>query len=170
MRPKAIKGAGAVDYYAQLVPAEEERERWERAQAEGRGAVEDYYLPLGETPGRWWGAGAVALGLEGDGHRDQMGRLLDGLDPVSGVALGQRPRPDGVRAYDLTFSAPKSVSVLAGLVGGETEREVIGAHDAAVAAALGVLEERATTRGGKNGVNRLDAGGLTALLVRHRKP
>jgi len=168
MRPKAIKGAGAVDYYAQLVPGQDRQEGWERAQAEGRGAVEDYYLPLGETPGRWWGAGAVQLGLEGDGHRDQMGRLLDGLDPVSGVALGQRPRPDGVRAYDLTFSAPKSVSVLAGLVGGETEREVIGAHDAAVAAALGVLEERATTRGGKNGVNRLDAGGLTALLVRHR--
>jgi len=110
----------------------------------------------------------VQLGLEGDGHRDQMGRLLDGRDPVSGVALGQRPRPDGVRAYDLTFSAPKSVSVLAGLVGGDTEREVIGAHDAAVTAALGVLEERATTRGGKNGVNRLDAGGLTGLLVRHR--
>ena len=110
----------------------------------------------------------TGLGLEGDGHRAQMALLLDGVDPRTGEQLGQKPRPDGVRAYDLTFSAPKGVSVLAGIVGGDTEREVIASHDAAVKAALGVLEERATTRSGKNGIHRVDAGGLTSLLVRHR--
>ncbi len=167
MRPKAIKGAGALDYYAKLVPQENGSERWEAGQAQGRGLVEDYYLPLGEAPGEWFGEGAVRLELSGAGRRDQMAALLDGRDPRTGERLGQRPRPDGVRAYDLTFSAPKGVSVLAGIVGGETEREVIAAHDAAVKAALGVLEERATTRAGKNGIHRLDAGGLTSLLVRH---
>jgi conjugative relaxase-like TrwC/TraI family protein len=168
MRPKAIKGAGALDYYAQLVPKENGLERWELGQAEGRGAVEDYYLPLGESPGTWFGEGAARLGLAGDGRRDQMAALLAGCDPRTGESLGQRPRPDGVRAYDLTFSAPKGVSILAGIVGGETERQVVASHDAAVTAALGVLEERATTRAGKNGIHRLDAGGLTSLLVRHR--
>jgi conjugative relaxase-like TrwC/TraI family protein len=168
MRPKAIKGAGALDYYAKLVPPENGSERWAERQAGGRGVVEDYYLPLGEAPGEWFGEGAVRLELSGAGRRDQMAALLDGRDPRNGQRLGQRPRPDGVRAYDLTFSAPKGVSVLAGIVGGETEREVIAAHDEAVKAALGVLEERATTRAGKNGIHRLDAGGLTSLLVRHR--
>lgn len=168
MRPKAIKGAGALDYYAKLVPEQNGQELWERNQAAGLGAVEDYYLPLGETPGEWFGAGAHELGLEGDGHRDQMGALLEGLDPTTGEKLGQKPRTDGVRAYDLTFSAPKSVSVLAGIAGGETERQVIASHDAAVKAALGTLEERATTRTGKNGIHTVDAGGITSLLVRHR--
>jgi conjugative relaxase-like TrwC/TraI family protein len=168
MRPKAIKGAGALDYYAKLVPAENGAEHWKQGQAAGRGVVEDYYLPLGEAPGEWFGEGAVRFGLAGEGRRDQMAALLDGRDPRDGVLLGQRPRRDGVRAYDLTFSAPKGVSVLAGIVGGETEREVIAAHDAAVKAAVGVLEERATTRAGKNGIHRLDAGGLTTLLVMHR--
>jgi conjugative relaxase-like TrwC/TraI family protein len=168
MRPTAIRGSGAIDYYTALVPDEADAGEWAAAKQDGAGIVEDYYLPIGEAAGEWWGAGAGALGLAGPGTRGQMAALLDGRDPRNGERLGQRPRPDGVRAFDLTFSAPKTVSVLLGLLGGDAERAGLAAHDAAVRAALGVLEERATTRGGKDGVQRLDAAGLTVLLVRHR--
>jgi conjugative relaxase-like TrwC/TraI family protein len=168
MRPTAIRGAGAIDYYTPLVPDEADEGQWAAAKQDGEGRVEDYYLPIGEAAGEWSGAGADALDLSGPATRGQMAALLDGRDPRNGERLGQRPRPDGVRAFDLTFSAPKTVSVLLGLLGGEAERAGLTAHDAAVKAALAVLEERATTRGGKNGVQRLDAAGLTVLLVRHR--
>jgi conjugative relaxase-like TrwC/TraI family protein len=168
MRPTAIRGSNAVDYYTALVPDEADEGEWAAAKEDGEGRVEDYYLPIGEAAGEWWGAGTDALGLSGAGTRGQMAALLDGRDPQTGEPLGQRPRPDGVRAFDLTFSAPKTVSVLLGLLGGQAERAGLAAHDAAVRAALGVLEERATTRAGKNGVERLDTAGLTVLLVRHR--
>ena len=93
---------------------------------------------------------------------------MDGVDPRTGGPLGQRLRPDGVRGFDLTFSAPKSVSVLSAICGGEVERTVVDAHDRAVAAVMRAIEERATTRSGRNGVYRLDVAGLAALLVRHR--
>jgi len=49
-----------------------------------------------------------------------------------------------VKAIDLTFSAPKSVSVLWALGGDEVHSVVMGAHRDAVAAALGFLEARAS--------------------------
>src|SRR5258708_7564058 len=168
MRPTAIRGSNAVDYYTALVPDEADEGEWAAAKQEREGRVEDYYLPIGEAAGEWWGAGADALGLSGPGARNEMAALVDGRDPETGGQLGRPPRQDGVRAFDLTFSAPKTVSVLLGLLGGEAERAGLAAHDAAVQAALSVLEERATTRAGKNGVERLDAAGLTVLLVRHR--
>lgn len=160
MRPTAIKGKRAVAYYDTLVPA--------RARVEQPGRVEDYYLSTDEQPGLWWGVGARELGLVGVGSAEQFHALMDGLDPRSGEPLGQRLRPDGVRGFDLTFSAPKSVSVLSALCGGEIEEEVVAAHDAAVRAVMAAIEERATTRAGHNGIYRVDVAGLSALLVRHR--
>jgi conjugative relaxase-like TrwC/TraI family protein len=82
--------------------------------------------------------------------------------------LGRRLRSGGVRGFDLTFSAPKSVSVLAAICGGVVERAVIAAHDEAVRAVIEAIEERATTRSGANGIYRSDVTGVAALLVRHR--
>ena len=160
MRPTAIRGDAAVAYYDSLVADP-------RQLQSGRG-VEDYYLSTDELPGVWWGAAAAELGLVGESSRENFHALLDGLHPRTGERLGQRLRPDGVRGFDLTFSAPKSVSVLSAVAGGEIERAVIAAHDAAVRAVLGLIEERATTRTGRNGVYRIDVTGLAALLVRHR--
>ncbi|MCB1248443.1 MAG: hypothetical protein KDB36_03485, partial [Acidimicrobiales bacterium] len=47
-----------LDYYAGLA---EDRERPDRL---SRGPV-DYYLDPDEPPGRWWGSGRLALGLDG---------------------------------------------------------------------------------------------------------
>ncbi|MHB8533296.1 MAG: MobF family relaxase [Solirubrobacteraceae bacterium] len=168
MRPHAIRGQGALDYYLSLVPGVEGHGAWIEARSEGQGQVEDYYLPVDEAPGRWWGEGRDALGLDGEATREQMSSLLEGRNPASGEQLGQGVRKDGVAAYDLTFSAPKTVSILAAIAGGDSERAVIAAHDRAVEAALSMLEERASTRAGKNGTVRMEVGGLTTLLVRHR--
>src|SRR5258708_24493146 len=148
MRPTAIRGSNAVDYYTALVPDEADEGEWAAAKQDGEGRVEDYYLPMGEAAGEWWGAGADALGLSGPGTRGQMDALLDGRDPRNGERLGQRPRPDGVRALDLTFSAPKTVSVLLGLLGGEAGRAGLAAPDAAgQAAPRGVAERPTAPRG-----------------------
>ncbi len=90
----------------------------------------------------WAGKGAEALGLRGHVDPDIFADILEGTVPDgSGRRLG-RPRKDGSIDHrpgrDLTFSAPKSVS-LAALVGGDAA--VAAAHDAAVKRTLAWLEE-----------------------------
>ena len=73
---------------------------------------EDYYAGRGEAPGEWIGQGAAELGLSGEVGADDLAALMAGRVPGSGEELR---RPLGERAvvgFDLTFSAPKSVSVL----------------------------------------------------------
>jgi hypothetical protein len=41
--------------------------------------------------------------------------VIGGLDPTRGFVLGRRHGEESVRAFDVTFSAPKSVSILWGL-------------------------------------------------------
>ena len=90
----------------------------------------------------WAGRGAEDLGLSGSVDPQTFRNLLEGKVPDgSGRQLGKRGK-DGEIVHrpgrDLTFSAPKSVS-LAALVGGD--RRVIEAHDRAVAAALAWIEK-----------------------------
>jgi hypothetical protein len=103
-------------------------------------ALTAYYEASGNPPGRWYGTGLAGFGTEGAGLRpgDRVSEAAmaavfgAGRDPISGAALG-RPYPTyspaprgggevgdqssgrarhGVVGYDLTFTAPKSVSVL----------------------------------------------------------
>src|SRR5215212_3849784 len=90
---------------------------YEEAVAHGR---EDYYAGEGEAPGRWLGSGATTLGLQGTVGDGQVGRLLAGEDPVTGALLGRKITEGRVAGFDLTFKAPKSVSVLFGIGDPET--------------------------------------------------
>ncbi len=161
-------GRDAVNYYASLVRQAQDDGDCEQKKQRGTGHVEDYYLASEDEGGRWWGQGTKALGVEGLGTRDQLQAIFAGQHPETGDQLGQRPRRNTIRAYDLTFSAPKTVSLLASLCGEATERAVLDAHESAVAATLALIEERTTTRAGRGGVHRLDIGGLAVLAVRHR--
>ena len=92
----------------------------------------------------WAGRGAVELGLEGLVDPDTFRSVLEGEVPDgSGRRLG-RWMDDGEFHHrpgrDLTFSAPKSVSLVA-LVGGDTR--ITQAHDRAVRRALGWFERNA---------------------------
>ncbi len=105
--------------------------------------VEDYYLHAGEAPGQWLGVSAHALAMRGEVSGDDLRRVLDGTHPASGEQLGHaqggRERLPG---YDLTFRAPKSVSLLFALGEGEVSRDVKLAHEAAVLAAWGTWSAR----------------------------
>jgi len=102
------------------------------------GGAEDYALGVSEAPGRWLGGGCASLGLSGTVDPDDFRRLLVGCDPATGEPLSKmRTRTAG---FDITFSPPKSVSVLFGCGGGDVTKAVVEAHEAAVAAAVAYME------------------------------
>jgi conjugative relaxase-like TrwC/TraI family protein len=132
------------------------------AVAEG---VEDYYVG-GEAPGRWIASSDTTIGLAGEVSPDDLRAVLSGGDPSSGTRLGQ---PHKVPGFDLTFRAPKSVSVLFGLGEPDVARQVRDAHDRAVEAALDWAERHVVwSRRGKGGVRQVGGEGLIAAAFRHR--
>ncbi|MEX9225557.1 conjugative transfer relaxase/helicase TraI [Providencia rettgeri] len=105
---------------------------------------EDNYYFLGNLEARWMGEGAKSLGLEGEVTKDQLNDILAGRLP-NGQSLERMENGKNVHreGQDLTFSAPKSVSVL-GLVLGD--KRMIEAHNQAVEVALKEVESLASTR------------------------
>ena len=89
-----------------------------------------------------------------------------GTDPRDGSPLGLGFDPDNERAvagFALTFSPPKSVSVLWALATEPASARVLAAHEAAVAASIAFVEDHAAfTRRGHNGVLQVDTEGLLA--------
>ncbi len=115
----------------------------------GRGG-QGYYLEVAEgtgsgtePAGRWLGGAARDMGLTGTVSAEPLAAVLEGRDPASGDQLS--PAHDRVRvaAFDLTFCAPKSVSLLHALGDADVVAAVRASHDDAVAAVLGYVEHRA---------------------------
>ncbi len=100
--------------------------------------VEDYYAGRGESPGRWRGSGIEALGLTQSGRveRSEFMALMRGCSPVDGSVLRLMSALSTVSAFDLTFSAPKSVSVLFAIDQEHVSGALLAAHERAVDAAL----------------------------------
>jgi conjugative relaxase-like TrwC/TraI family protein len=146
-------GRGAESYYLQAVAT----------------GVEDYYLHSGEAPGRWIGTATQQLGLSGTVTAEDLQAVLDGRNPTTGRSLIIARRPDRLPGLDLTFSAPKSVSLLFALSDEGVSLAIRRAHDAAVTQALGYLEREASeVRRGKDGIDRLPGRGFVAAAFRHR--
>lgn len=95
-----------------------------------------YYLDDGEPPGVWHGDGAAALGLNGSVVDDDFLSIMDGLDPFTGERLGTKHTDGTVRGFDVTCSAPKSVSVLFAVGDDYVRREALAAHDTDTSGAL----------------------------------
>ena len=149
---------------------------------------EDYFAGHGEEPGRWTGRGCKAIGLCGEVTPEQLSRLFgEGRHPVTGAALGRplvadsggkegrdagKERQGGVgqvAGYALSFSPPKSVSLLWALAEEAVSAEVRGAHEAAVDAALELLQDHAAfTRRGHAGAVQADTDGFVAAAFTHR--
>jgi conjugative relaxase-like TrwC/TraI family protein len=131
--------------------------------------IEDYYMGSGEAPGVWQGALAAELGLAGVVEADQLRALLVGRDPTTDVELFPGHRPRTVTAFDVTFSAPKSVSLLWAFGSPEATSVASIVHVEAVTVALDFLERRAvTTRLQVDGERqRIPTGMATATFV-HR--
>ena len=134
--------------------------------AKGR---EDYYAGRGEAPGEWVGQGAQDLGLCGEVDADGLGALMAGVDPASGDQLREVVGQHAVTGFDLTFSTPKSVSILYAAADEEVSAAVRRAHDESTAAALSYMEREACrSRRGKGGAERVIGEGFVGGAFRHR--
>jgi conjugative relaxase-like TrwC/TraI family protein len=114
----------------------------------------------------WHGTSAEALGLSGTVDRDMFEAVLAGRLPGD-IHIADGSRGQHRAGFDLTFSAPKSVSLLA-YVGGD--RRLLDAHLGAVKEALNWAETRLvhTRRGdGRGGQALLPADGLVIALFQH---
>ncbi len=114
----------------------------------------DYSTALGATErSEWFGTGAELLGLKGPVDHAVFKKLLEGELP-NGKMMNQTKNGNHHRpGYDLTFSAPKSVSIL-GLVAGN--EAVLEAFREAVRETLRAMEKKyAATRKKDQGVESL---------------
>lgn len=85
---------------------------------------------------RWYGKGAIALGLSGEiNSKEAFANICNGLTPSGNRKLGNNTKR---AALDLTFSCPKSVS-LSALVGGD--ECLVNAHRKAVEKTLATIEK-----------------------------
>jgi len=142
---------------------------------------------------QWFGEGARELGLLGKSvELDTMNKLADGFAPdgrelrQNAGAVAQRrkvlDRHGNVRkdkngcdlettiaprvGFDLTFSAPKSVSIAFAGSDGELRDRILQAHHAAVEKSLRYIEQAAAeTRRGKAGKDVIEAKGM--VISRH---
>ena len=144
----------------------EQSRYYERQVAQGR---DDYYSGRGESPGRWTGSGAETLDLRGGVDDDGFMALMEGRDPGTGERLKRVGGRSKVAAFDLTFSAPKSVSVLFAIGEPALAGALVEAHESAVDAALGYLEREACrVRRGRGGARREAGEGFVGAAYRHR--
>jgi conjugative relaxase-like TrwC/TraI family protein len=134
--------------------------------------AEDYYSGEGEVAGEWLGDAAEDLGLSGEVEAAQLEAMLTGRNPVDGeplLSMNGVPAKGGVPGFDLTFSAPKSISLLWGLGGPVAAAEVSAAHREAVHAALDYMQREACwTRRGAGGSEFVNGNGYLAAGYVHR--
>ena len=151
---RVVPGIGLGAYYAG--PA-----------ADPAGGVAGAGVDRFEPVGRWWGTGAANLGLAGPIEPEAFIALLAGRHPTTDALLGRPYNEASARGFDLTFSAPKSVSVLWATADPDTRRQVLAGHDAAVDAVLGhVQATMAHTRRGAGGTLIVDTQGLAVGVFR----
>ncbi|MFV0645061.1 MAG: MobF family relaxase [Sphingomonadaceae bacterium] len=127
-------------------------------------AADNYYaIDDSHEHSEWAGQGAKDLGLDGPVEAQKFEEVLAGKLPNgSEISSGSGQRQPGM---DLTFSAPKSVSLMA-LIGGD--QRVIDAHHAAVKSALGWAEKNlAEVRSGRGGAVVEKSQNLLVALFHH---
>lgn len=144
-----------------------------------------YYTAASNPPGQWLGAGIPGIGMNlHDTVTDAAAKALfeRGEHPFTGASLGRTPnqastvtgangqavRRAAVAGFDLTFSVPKSVSVLWALGDDGYKDKVMAAHHAALEATLAWLETAAIhTRAGHGGVAHVGVHGAIAAAFDH---
>src|ERR1044072_7353285 len=129
---------------------------------------EAYLSGHGESQGRWYGAGATGLGLQGEASVAGFQAMFEGRDPTTGEFLGRPHGRNAVPAFDVVLRPTKSVSILYGLGDSATGRAVLAAHHAGLAEAVGYLDEHLGTRRGHGGVQHVFGQGVLAVGFVHR--
>lgn len=144
-----------------------------------------YYMKAGTPQGRWLGSGLPGISrTTGDAVTETDAKAIfdSATHPHTGAPLG---RPHGqptvvetkngqtdvrraVAGFDLTFSVPKSVSVLWALSPRSLQDQILQTHHDAINATLDWLEELVIhTRAGRNGVAHVGTRGAIAAAFDH---
>lgn len=124
----------------------------------------DEYYTKGRSPSQWQGKAAEMLGLSGEVKIEDFKNLLDGNLPDGSMIQVNGTGHRG--GSDLTFSAPKSVSLQA-LVGGDLR--LIDAHDRAVKRTLNYAETLVLYRRTVGGeTQKVLSGNFVAATFRHK--
>ncbi|MFJ6377987.1 MobF family relaxase [Pseudarthrobacter oxydans] len=144
-----------------------------------------YYMKAGTPEGRWIGSGLPGINRgAGDVVTETDAKAVFDLavHPDTNAPLGRphsqptavenKTGPPTVRhavvGFDLTFSVPKSVSVLWALSPRSTQELILRVHHEAVKATLAWLEEQVIhTRAGRNGVAHIGTMGAIAAAFDH---
>ena len=121
----------------------------------------DYYSKDGNEPSEWAGKGAERLNLGGAVSAKDLAKLLSGVLPEGHQTGWQKANVWHHPGWDLTFSAPKGISIQS-IVGGDTR--LLKAHEKAVARALKFVESYAyvRVRGADQKVNYRQTGNIVA--------
>lgn len=150
-----------------------------------------YYTETQAPPGSWFGKGLDAVGLiNGQQVTKWAAKSIyeQFVHPETGKELGARPiqsttAPEGaqtpignaarsereaVAGFDLTFSVPKSVSVLWALAEPKLQADLAAAHRQAVEECMGWLERNVIqARAGHGGVAWVAVEGVVASMFDH---
>jgi len=101
--------------------------------------ADDYYLT--EDKGQWYGSLCQAMGFGGGIKESDFASLIQGVDPQGRFVVQSKitkEKEEHTAGVDFTFSAPKSVSVAALVLGDDKIQQH---HDAAVKKALDYYEQ-----------------------------
>ncbi|MBB5712751.1 MobF family relaxase [Sphingomonas xinjiangensis] len=130
-------------------------------------AAAEYYAGENAADYSEWGGGAAeAAGVSGEVTKSDLGKVLNGqIASGEKVAQYEGRRP----GYDLTFSAPKSVSIMALVAGDKRILGPEGAHTKAVRQTMAWIEKNlAETRQDVDGKKvPVKTGNLLYALVQH---
>jgi conjugative relaxase-like TrwC/TraI family protein len=144
-----------------------------------------YYMKSGTPQGRWIGSGLQGINRSiGDVVTESDAKAVfdAAMHPDTGAAMGRphsqpiavenKAGPPTVRhavvGFDLTFSVPKSVSVLWAFSSRSMQNRILRTHHEAIQATLAWLEEQVIhTRAGRNGVAHVGTRGVIAAAFDH---
>ena len=126
----------------------------------------NYYAEGGEPLPTWHGTAAKELGLSGTAQREHVERLCSGFHHETEKGLVRNAgTPERNPGHDLTFSAPKSVSVAWAMADEALRKAIAIKHEEAVREALDFIEAKAGfARIGSQGQELVRAPLLFALF------
>jgi conjugative relaxase-like TrwC/TraI family protein len=137
------------------------------AKKELSGPAENLLKYYTDQPITWQGSTTEKLGLKVGGlvTREQFSDLLDNIDPTTKKRLTARTSKNRRLYFDVTSSAPKSVSVMAITMG---DTRLIRAHEEATSVALKEMENYVQTRVRTQSQNTIRrTGNLLSASVTH---
>jgi hypothetical protein len=129
---------------------------------------EQYLSGHGESPGRWYGAGATSLGLEGEASPADFRQMFEGGRPRQRRTSWPPAWPQRRPRLRVVLRPTKSVSILNGLAARPPAVRRSGGIMPGLAEAVAYLDEHLGARRGHGGVQHVSGQGVLAVGFDHR--